>query len=116
MSEIRKAVQKLYNTYPFPPDPLLDEPPPGYNWRWHYRSAYNFCTSRKPISEQIRILDAGCGTGSSTEYLVLHNPDADITAIDISENALAVAQKRLSLSLWVACTPQTSFNVQGITS
>ena len=25
------AVQQLYNTYPFPPEPLLDEPPPGYN-------------------------------------------------------------------------------------
>ncbi len=98
MSEIRKAVQKLYNTYPFPPDPLLDEPPPGYNWRWHYQSAYNFCKGRKPKKERIRILDAGCGTGSSTEYLVLHNPMADIVAVDISENALATAQKRLKKS------------------
>ncbi|BAQ66304.1 bifunctional 2-polyprenyl-6-hydroxyphenol methylase/3-demethylubiquinol 3-O-methyltransferase UbiG [Geminocystis sp. NIES-3709] len=98
MSEVRKAVQKLYNTYPFPPDPLLDEPPPGYNWRWHYQSAYSFCTGIKPSQEKIRILDAGCGTGSGTEYLVLHNPYADITAIDISENALATAQKRLEKS------------------
>ncbi|MBL1208486.1 class I SAM-dependent methyltransferase [Geminocystis sp. GBBB08] len=98
MSEVRKAVQKLYNTYPFPPDPLLDEPPPGYNWRWHYQSAYNFCTGMKPQKEKIRILDAGCGTGSGTEYLLLHNPTADIVAIDISENALATAQKRLEKS------------------
>lgn len=98
MSAIRSAVQKLYNTYPFPPDPLLDEPPPGYNWRWHYQSAYNFCTGRKPANDQIRILDAGCGTGSGTEYLVLHNPHADIIAIDLSENALAIAKKRLEKS------------------
>jgi 2-polyprenyl-3-methyl-5-hydroxy-6-metoxy-1,4-benzoquinol methylase len=98
MSEVRKAVQKLYNTYPFPPDPLLDEPPLGYNWRWHYQSAYNFCTGMKPQQEKIRILDAGCGTGSGTEYLLLHNPTADIVAIDISENALATAQKRLEKS------------------
>lgn len=98
MSEIRLAVQKLYNTYPFPPDPLLDEPPPGYNWRWHYQSAYNFCTGRKPATEKIRILDAGCGTGSSTEYLVLHNPSAEIVAIDLSENALSIAQQRLEKS------------------
>ncbi|AFZ47384.1 Methyltransferase type 11 [Cyanobacterium stanieri PCC 7202] len=98
MSEIKNAVQKLYNTYPFPPDPLLDEPPPGYNWRWHYQSAYNFCKGKKPQKKQLRILDAGCGTGSSTEYLVLHNPTADILAVDISENALATAQKRLQKS------------------
>ncbi|WP_017294099.1 class I SAM-dependent methyltransferase [Geminocystis herdmanii] len=98
MSEVRKAVQKLYNTYPFPPDPLLDEPPPGYNWRWHYQSVYNFCTGMKPQREKIRILDAGCGTGSGTEYLVLHNPYAEIIAVDISENALAMAQKRLEKS------------------
>jgi SAM-dependent methyltransferase len=98
MSEIRKAVQKLYNTYPFPPDPLLDEPPPGYNWRWHYPAAYNFCRGKKPSTAKIRILDAGCGTGSGTEYLILHNPEADIVAIDLSEKALEVAQERCSKS------------------
>lgn len=98
MSEITKAVQKLYNTYPFPPDPLLDEPPTGYNWRWHYQSAYNFCVGKKPSRTKIRILDAGCGTGSGTEYLILHNPEAEIVAVDISENALATAQKRLEKS------------------
>lgn len=98
MSKLRKAVQELYNTYPFPPDPLLDEPPSGYNWRWHYQSAYNFCTGIKPKNEKIRILDAGCGTGSGTEYLILHNPYAEIVAIDISENALATAEQRLQKS------------------
>jgi hypothetical protein len=33
---ISEAVASLYNTYPFPPEPMLDEPPPGYNWRWHW--------------------------------------------------------------------------------
>ncbi|MHC5832820.1 MAG: SAM-dependent methyltransferase, partial [Nostoc sp.] len=36
------AVAKLYNTYPFPPEALLDEPPPGYNWRWNWLAAHNF--------------------------------------------------------------------------
>ena len=98
MSEVRQAVQKLYNTYPFPPDPLMDEPPSGYNWRWHYQSAYNFCTGIKPNQDKVRILDAGCGTGSGTEYLMLHNPTAEIIAIDISEKALETAQKRIDKS------------------
>ncbi len=91
-------VQKLYNTYPFPPDPILNEPPPGYNWRWNWITAYNFCTGRKPATDKIRILDAGCGTGVSTEYLIHLNQNAEIVAIDLSENALAIAQKRAETS------------------
>ncbi|MDJ0511640.1 MAG: class I SAM-dependent methyltransferase [Crocosphaera sp.] len=88
------AVQRLYNTYPFPPEPLLNEPPPGYNWRWNWIAAYNFCTGRKPPKENIRILDAGCGTGVGTEYLILLNPHAEIVGVDISEKALEIAQQR----------------------
>jgi len=93
-----EKVAKLYNTYPFPPDPLLNEPPPGYNWRWNWIGAYNFCTGRKPASQDIRILDAGCGTGSSTEYLIHLNPEAEVIGIDLSEGALAVARERCQKS------------------
>lgn len=91
---ISSAVAKLYNTYPFPPDPLLDEAPPGYNWRWNWIAAYNFCMGRKPSRQDIRILDAGCGTGSGTDYLIYLNPKAEIVAIDLSEKALEVAKER----------------------
>jgi SAM-dependent methyltransferase len=88
------AVQRLYNTYPFPPEPLLDEPPPGYNWRWHWQAAYNFCAGCKPPRENIRILDAGCGTGVGTEYLIALNPQAEVVGVDLSEKALEIAQER----------------------
>jgi SAM-dependent methyltransferase len=91
---ISAAVAKLYDTYPFPPEPLLDEPPPGYNWRWNWRTAYSFCTGKKPRNEAIRILDAGCGTGVGTEYLVHLNPQAQVVGIDLSTGALEVAQER----------------------
>lgn len=91
-------VQRLYNTYPFPPEPLLDEPPPGYNWRWNWVAAYNFCTGRKPQREDVRILDAGCGTGVGTEYLILLNPQAEVVGIDLSEKALEIAQQRCQKS------------------
>ncbi|MBD2078099.1 class I SAM-dependent methyltransferase [Phormidium sp. FACHB-592] len=91
---ISAAVAKLYNTYPFPPEPLLDEPPPGYNWRWNWLSAYNFCTGQKPAHQTARILDAGCGTGVGTEYLVHLNPEASVVGIDLSAGALAVAKER----------------------
>ncbi|MEA5508565.1 class I SAM-dependent methyltransferase [Crocosphaera sp. UHCC 0190] len=97
-SQQSSAVQRLYNTYPFPPEPLLDEPPPGYNWRWNWLAAYNFCTGRKPATEKVRILDAGCGTGVGTEYLILLNPHAEIVGIDLSEKALEIAQQRCQQS------------------
>uniref|UniRef100_A0A7C3KG56 Class I SAM-dependent methyltransferase n=1 Tax=Oscillatoriales cyanobacterium SpSt-418 TaxID=2282169 RepID=A0A7C3KG56_9CYAN len=91
---VSAAVAKLYDTYPFPPEPLLDAPPPGYNWRWNWLAAYSFCTGRRPAFEDARILDAGCGTGVGTEYLVHLNPQAQVTAIDLSAGALAVAKER----------------------
>ncbi|MBD2260179.1 class I SAM-dependent methyltransferase [Pseudanabaena sp. FACHB-2040] len=91
---VSDAVAKLYNTYPFPPEPLLDEPPPGYNWRWHWLAAYSFCTGQTPGWQDVKILDAGCGTGVGTEYLVHLNPQAQVTGIDLSERAIATAQER----------------------
>jgi SAM-dependent methyltransferase len=95
---VTQAVSGLYDTYPFPPEPLLDEPPPGYNWRWNWQSAYNFCVGKLPDRLDVNILDAGCGTGVSTEYLVHLNPQARVTAIDISPGALKVATERCQRS------------------
>ncbi|RMG13608.1 MAG: class I SAM-dependent methyltransferase [Cyanobacteria bacterium J055] len=96
--DISTAVRQLYDTYPFPPEPLLDEPPPGYNWRWNWLTAYSLCTGRKPDRSDIRILDAGCGTGVGTEYLVHLNPQARVTGIDLSPGALEVARERCQRS------------------
>lgn len=99
-AKISATVERLYDTYPFPPETLLDEPPLGYNWRWHYPSAYAFCTGRTPPpSPSPRILDAGCGTAESTSYLVHLNPTANVVAIDLSAGALAVAKERLERSV-----------------
>lgn len=95
---VNNAVAQLYNTYPFPPDPLTDDTPPGYNWRWNWVTAYNFCTGQKPSRNDVRILDAGCGTGSATDYLIHLNPEAEIVAVDISEKALEVAKERCKRS------------------
>ncbi|NJN19922.1 MAG: class I SAM-dependent methyltransferase [Leptolyngbya sp. RL_3_1] len=95
---VSAAVAQLYNTYPFPPEPLLDEPPPGYNWRWHWAAAYSFCAGHKPLTQSVRVLDAGCGTGVGTEYIAHLNPEAEITAIDLSDRAIEVARERCQRS------------------
>lgn len=91
---VSAQVETFYNTYPFPPEPLLDEPPPGYNWRWYWPAVHNFCTGYAPKTQAVRILDAGCGTGVSTEYLAHLNPNANVVALDLSPEALAIAQER----------------------
>ena len=96
--DISSAVEGLYDTFPFPPDPLTDEAPPGYNWRWSWPLAYSFCTGQKPKKQNIRILDAGCGTGSSTDYLVHLNSQASVVGIDLSSGALRVAKERCNRS------------------
>jgi 2-polyprenyl-3-methyl-5-hydroxy-6-metoxy-1,4-benzoquinol methylase len=111
---INQAVANLYNTYPFPPDPLSDLEPPGYNWRWSWTAAYSFCTGMKPKTQDIRILDAGCGTGSGTDYLIHLNPEAAVTAIDLSDKALEVAEERCNRSGVIAkhTKPVQFFNLK----
>lgn len=41
-----------------------------------------------------RILDLGCGTGNLTDQILKHYPEAEIDALDISEDILKESQKR----------------------
>ncbi len=96
------VVSAFYDRFPYPGDPLQDGPPPGYNWRWCHDSVLAVVRggleSRDSNLGPIRILDAGCGTGVSTDYLCHLNPGAEILAVDISAGALDVARERLRRS------------------
>ena len=92
-------VSAFYDRFPYPGDSLQDGPPPGYNWRWCVDSAWAAATGAlTPRSDQgerpWRILDAGCGTGVSTDYLCHLNPGSSVLAVDISAGALEVARER----------------------
>lgn len=96
------VVSAFYDRFPYPGDPLQDGPPPGYNWRWCVDAAYAACTGaiapRPAASGPLKVLDAGCGTGVSTDYLAHLNPGAEILAVDISPGTLEVARERLRRS------------------
>ncbi len=96
------VVSAFYDRFPYPGDPLQDGPPPGYNWRWCVDAAYAACTGavapRPAEGEPLKVLDAGCGTGVSTDYLAHLNPGAEILAVDISPGTLEVARERLRRS------------------
>jgi len=93
------VVGAFYDRFPYPGDPLQDGPPPGYNWRWCVDSARAFAFGGLPPRNGAgerpwRILDAGCGTGVSTDYLCHLNPGSRVLAVDISPGTLAVAEAR----------------------
>lgn len=89
------VVSAFYDRFPYPGDPLQDGPPPGYNWRWCVDSAITAARGLLPPAPRPwRILDAGCGTGVSTDYLCHLNPTASVLAVDISAGALDVARER----------------------
>ena len=96
------VVSDFYDRFPYPGDPLQDGPPPGYNWRWCHESVlaavHGAVPSQADPARSLRILDAGCGTGVSTDYLCHLNPGAQVLAVDISAGALAVARERLQRS------------------
>ncbi len=89
------VVSAFYDRFPYPGDPLQDGPPPGYNWRWCVDSVVAAVDGALPAAPRCwRILDAGCGTGVSTDYLCHLNPGASVLAVDISAGALEVARER----------------------
>ena len=93
------VVSAFYDRFPYPGDPLQDGPPPGYNWRWCVDSAWTAARGALPPRPAAgprtwRILDAGCGTGVSTDYLCHLNPGSSVLAVDISPGTLEVARER----------------------
>jgi SAM-dependent methyltransferase len=97
------VVSAFYDRFPYPGDPLQDGPPPGYNWRWCWASVQSAVRGQLSspsggAPHPVRLLDAGCGTGVSTDYLCHLNPGADVLAVDISAGALEVARERLRRS------------------
>lgn len=43
-----------------------------------------------------KILDLGCGTGNITQKALMRFPEAEVTCLDLSENMIEIAKKKLS--------------------
>jgi len=92
--DVSQQVRAFYNTYPYPPEPLLDMPPLGWNWRWSWATVHQRYYGYLPATDKIQILDAGCGTGFGSQYLGYQNPHSQVWAVDLSDVALGVAEER----------------------
>ena len=95
ITEVSKKVEGLYDSYPYPPEAVFDGTTVGYNHRWSYTHAYSAIYGEAPKSNAIEILDAGCGTGVTAQYLSHLNPNAKhFDALDLSSGALKIAKER----------------------
>jgi len=93
--KVTKKVKGLYDAYPYPPEKVFDGPTVGYNHRWSFTHAHSFITGSAPQNNDIQILDAGCGTGVTAQYLSHLNPRAThFDALDLSGEALKIAKER----------------------
>ncbi|EDX74970.1 Methyltransferase domain family [Coleofasciculus chthonoplastes PCC 7420] len=96
----RSLIEKIRQQFDFGPYPGIPiDRSPKDNVSELY--IHNFVTpyylrNQKVIdTEQITILDAGCGAGYRSLILAEANPGAKIVGIDISEKSLALASQRL---------------------
>lgn len=92
--DITQAVTQLYNRFPYPPEPIINMAPLGWNWRWDWELVHTFIYGYRPKNLAIQILDAGCGTGFGTQYLTYQNPSAEVLAVDLSDSALTIGRER----------------------
>jgi hypothetical protein len=84
------AVQVQYETWPYPRVPLLASVPSTHPWQLHCEWLWDRCGSGA-APRHPRIWIAGCGTFQPYVFAVA-NPQADITATDISAPSLDLAR------------------------
>ena len=84
-----KTVQSFYNELSSQYTELISKCVPRYG-----ELLYNMFHYIPDDFKPKRILDLGCGTGNLTERILKHYPEAEIDALDISEDILKESQKR----------------------
>ena len=90
-SEISARVRQQYERFPYPDyDPDWDRPQLLVSGHLSLISDVLWA-GRKSI-DGLRVLDAGCGTGSPLVAMAMAYPKADITAVDFSETSLNKAR------------------------
>ena len=83
-----EKVRDFYERMPYPaPLSSLDEHRDLYENPNRRRAQYHLLWPTEPLREDLEILIAGCGTSQAARY-ASREPDARITAIDISEMSL----------------------------
>ena len=95
--ELIENIRQQFDNTPFPRIPLEQSPKDNSELLYLHNlvTAYYFRNRRVINTEGKVILDAGCGTGYKSLVLAIANPGAKIVGIDLSEESVKLAEKRL---------------------
>jgi SAM-dependent methyltransferase len=88
LDEGTKRVVEMYSKYPFPFRGTHDD--------FFRRFILPSVTQLKKDYPIRRVLDAGCGTGNIAVEIASLLPDVEVTAIDLTDESLALARQRAS--------------------
>jgi SAM-dependent methyltransferase len=91
-------LRRHFDYSPYPIIPLEYSPKNNYNdlFFHDFTTAYYRAYRQVPKTDNLLILDAGCGSGWKMLHLAEANPGARIVGVDLSEASIEVAQKRLT--------------------
>lgn len=93
MTHVSEKVRAFYERIPYPPPfTTLDEHRDLYRNPDRRRVQFHLLWPTKPMRNDQQILIAGCGTSQAARY-ALREPEARVTAIDISEISLGYTRK-----------------------
>jgi ubiquinone/menaquinone biosynthesis C-methylase UbiE len=91
ISGISDRVRQQYERFPYPDyDPDWDRPQLLVSG--HLSLMCEVLWAGKKSPEGLRVMDAGCGTGSPLVAMAMNYPQADIAAVDFSETSLNKAR------------------------
>jgi ubiquinone/menaquinone biosynthesis C-methylase UbiE len=98
LTEEIDKIRQQFNYGPYPRVPLDDSPKDAYEMLYlhSFVTSYYLRHRRVPNTDGKVILDAGCGSGYKALLLAEANPGAKIVGIDLSEESVKLAQKRLA--------------------
>ncbi len=96
-SESLDKIRQQFDNSPYPRNPLEESPKDNLAWLYiqNLVTPYYLRNKRVITTEGKLILDAGCGTGFTSLVLAESNPGAKIIGVDLSEESVNLAQKRL---------------------
>ena len=96
-SELLEKIRQQFESAPYPNMPLDLSPKGDANLLYANNFVTPFYLRNQQLanSQNLAILDVGCGTGYKTLILAEANPGATIVGIDLSAKSIQLAQERL---------------------
>lgn len=96
-TELLEKIRQQFESAPYPNTPLEETPDRQYDTLLIHNLVTPYYLRNQGVIEPAGkvILDAGCGTGYKSLVLAKANPGAQVIGVDLSENAINLARKRM---------------------